>query len=440
MSYFISIKTAFRNDNERNIDHLNSVYKDYPNLLKMINGLFDDFNNKADIPGNKVLLKPNWVTHNKVEKDSLCLRTHDNFTLAVIEAVMQRNPREIVIGDAPIQSGQWDKIVPEPFLKKIGLLSRQYNIPVVVKDFRRITFSPSKNIRANERRALSEYVIFDLGRKSHLEEISQGSRNIFRVTDYPSDKMREFHRAGVHKYLIAKELFDCDLVISIPKAKTHQKAGITNSLKNIVGLNGDKAYLPHHRYGGVKNGGDCYPGGNILLLWAERALDIANKYQGGAFYKYWKLLAYRLWRLSFPSKKQNLSAGWYGNDTTWRMVLDLNIIIEYGCKDGTISDETQRKLLTITDGIIGGQGNGPLVPDPLPLGILSSSNNFALSDIALSYLMGFDLNKIPLLKFSSKKLENKVIRVTINDEEINLNDLIGYSIKTMPPPGWIDYL
>jgi len=40
-----------------------------------------------------------------------------------------------------------------------------------------------------------------------------------------------------------------------------------------------------------------------------------------------------------------LSGAWYGNDTVWRMVMDINKIISFGSLDGNIlSTYTQRKL------------------------------------------------------------------------------------------------
>ena len=109
------------------------------------------------------------------------------------------------------------------------------------------------------RSSISEYVIFDVGKDSYLEPITNDKKNLFRVNNYDPDRLAESHRAGVHKYCITKELFEADIIFSLPKVKTHQKAGITAALKNLVGLNGDKDYLPHHRIGGTEIGGDCYP-------------------------------------------------------------------------------------------------------------------------------------------------------------------------------------
>jgi hypothetical protein len=135
-----------------------------------------------------------------------------------------------------------------------------------------------------------------------------------------------------------------------------------------------------------------------------------------------------------------LSAGWYGNDTSWRMVLDLNHIAVYGNMDGSIAGEPVRKIYSLCDAIIAGQGDGPLHPDPLPMGMMSFTNNSAYNDICMSQLMGFDMAKIPLLKHSRNLSQNRDIKLSLNGEEVTEEDLKAFSIKTIPPSGWKDYL
>ncbi|MBK6345975.1 MAG: DUF362 domain-containing protein [Bacteroidales bacterium] len=174
-------------------------------------------------------------------------------------------------------------MLPEDFYSSVSDLGKKYSVPVNILDFRRVTFNPAENNPVKERNPLSAYLIFDLGKESCLEPISVEEGNIFRVTNYNPDRLAESHRKGMHKYCITKEIFEADLVISMPKIKTHQKSGITAALKNIVGVNGDKDYLPHHRIGGTGFGGDCYPGKSYLRLWAELAIDQANRHQGKCF-------------------------------------------------------------------------------------------------------------------------------------------------------------
>lgn len=438
MQSFVSILTFYNNAAERNFHQLSSIYRDKNVLEKAIENLIREHLNSGSVQGKKILIKPNWVKHSSFPEDEFCLRTHDNFTLAVLETFLKMRPAHIVIGDSPIQLTNWNKMLSSTFYSDIISLSARYNVPVSVIDFRRRKYSMKENSPLTEIRPLSEYVIFDLGKASMLEPITSQGRTKFRVTNYDPDRMQKAHAPGVHKYCIAKEFFDADIVISLPKIKTHQKTGITGALKNLVGINGDKDFLPHHRIGGTKRGGDCYPGGSYLRYWSEMALDEANRRQGRRSFWYWQKLSSILWRLSMPGPEHRIDAGWCGNDTTWRMVLDLNRIAEYGRADGTLAQDKQRQIYSLCDGIIAGQGDGPLRPEPLPLGIISFSNDSALNDKAMALLMGFDPRKLPLLKNSNPTGGSDTI--TFNGKKIHLSDLNAYALKALPPKGWINYI
>ena len=54
-----------------------------------------------------------------------------------------------------------------------------------------------------------------------------------------------------------------------------------------------------------------------------------------------------------------MGGGWYGNDTVWRMVLDLNRILIYGNPDGSMSDTPRRVFYSLTDALICGEGEWP---------------------------------------------------------------------------------
>jgi len=440
MKPFVDIVSVFTDNADRVVDQLELLYDDSQYLKETIGNLIDKWLSAEDIAGKRILLKPNWVRHSIKEEDAICLRTHDSFLLAALEIILIKKPASVVIGDAPIQGADWDAIAPEPLVTTIKVLSQRFKIPVWIKDFRRTIFTPSANRPQIDRSSLDEYLIFDLGHESYLEPVSLVAPNPFRVTCYNPDRLAESHGPGVHKYCITKELFNADVVISLPKIKTHQKAGMTGALKNLVGLNGDKDYLPHHRIGGTKVGGDCYPGGNYLRYWAELAMDQANRHQGAWAYKLWQKLSSLLWRLTFPGAVHQMAAGWYGNDTTWRMVLDLNKIAMYGNAEGKMCSTPQRTIYSLCDGIIGGQGNGPLDPDPLPLGLVSFSNHPYMTDICMAVLMGFDIQKIPLLASAQELSNQQEVSLYLDNKPITLNTLNNFSIKTVPPAGWAEYL
>ncbi|MBB3185988.1 DUF362 domain-containing protein [Microbacter margulisiae] len=436
---FLHIIRCFQDINDRNIDSLGKIYDDRAKLTAMITELLGhDF--LESVTGKKILLKPNWVKHSSKETDELCLRTNDQWVIAALEVILPQKPISVTIGDAPIQGCLWEKAISPSFIAQIEQLSEKAGIPVGIKDFRRRTFNPASNIPVSERNPISEYVILDIGSNSFLEPISNSGGN-FRVNDYDYQQLAKNQRKGVHKYCITRALFDADIVISMPKIKTHQKTGMTGALKNIVGLNGDKDYLPHHRVGGTKQGGDCYPGSNILRRISEIFIDLANKKQGTTYYLLLHRLSYLLWKMSFPKNTHNLGAAWYGNDTTWRMVMDLNKIAIYGKADGSLSNKPQRQLYSLCDGIIGGQGNGPLHPDPFPFGFVSFTNDSALNDLCMTTLMGFHPDKIPLIHTALKLTDIHNVLITLDHKKINtLQDLEPYSIHTTAAPGWDDYL
>jgi uncharacterized protein (DUF362 family) len=438
---FVHIQALFDEKKDRTIETLKECYNDKALLRSVIEGLSDKILVEQNVKGKKILLKPNWVKHPYQPHDDICLTTHPNFTLAVLEVVLAQKPASVVIGDAPIQGCRWDKMLGNDFAAEVKQLSQKHNVPVSIKDFRRVIFDPITNKAEPEKNPLSSYLIFDTGKKSFLEPITPEKKNLFRVAQYNPDKFIETHRRGMHKYCITRELFNADIVISLPKIKTHQKAGITGSLKNIVGLNGDKDFLPHHRIGGTEMGGDSYPGKNILRHWSELATDNASRKKGKASYWFWLRLSSLLWKISLPGKEHQPNAAWYGNDTTWRMVMDLNTIVLFGKADGTLAETPQRVLYSFCDGIIGGQGNGPLRPDPLNLGVVCFSDNSAATDICMALMMGLDTEKIPLLAAAKSFMPGSTLPVTItlNGQRIQQQELKKYAVAAAPPSGWINY-
>jgi hypothetical protein len=437
--YFLNIKTLFNNDVERNIKHLSLLYEERQVLYEIIKSLVEPHLNRKNIYHKKILLKPNWVRHNIKKSDDICLCTNENFIITLLEYILEQTPLSVVIGDAPIQGCKWEKLLSENFYKEIERLKIKFSIDIEIKDFRRTILDVKNNKIAKDLRPITDYIIFDMGKNSYLDPVSRNDKNPFRITDYDPERLAKSHSLGMHKYCLTKDIFDADIVITIPKVKTHQKSGLTNSLKIIVGVNGDKDFLPHHRKGGSKDEGDCYPGCNLLRKYAENILDYSNKNIGKWNFKILRKVVSLLWKLSNPAKEQNLGAAWHGNDTVWRMVMDLNKIALCGKKDGTLSDVPQRAIFTLCDGIIAGQGDGPLLPEPLEFGIISFSNNSYYTDICMAQLLQMDIDKIPLLKEAKRCCNSENIKLKLNNTYISEQDLLPYSIAAKMPPGWINY-
>lgn len=436
---FVNIATVFEESSGRRLEALQQTYADKALLLSLAEKLCGSVLTVEKISQKKVLLKPNWVKQPFREHDEICLCTHHSFILAALELVLKKGPASVVIGDAPIQGCYWEKLVTNELVEKVALLAKEYQVPVEIKDFRRVFFDTVANRLDKERNPMCNYIIFDVGSKSYLEPITQAGKKSFRVAQYNPDNFTDTHKPGMHKYCIAKELFSADVVISLPKIKTHEKTGITCALKNIVGFNGDKDYLPHHRVGGTGMGGDSYPGKNIIRYWAELAMDNANRNMGNFWYRVWFKISTTLWAISLPGKQHQWHAAWYGNDTTWRMVMDLNMIINYGKADGTLADTPQRELYSFCDGIVGGQGDGPLSPDPLNLGVVSFTNDAATNDICMATLMGMAVEKLPLLAAAKSFMPHRKVSVSLNGRPVKIEDLRQYAVSATPSRGWQQY-
>jgi uncharacterized protein (DUF362 family) len=358
-------------------------------------------------PGARVLIKPNLVLHQNEGTGGLdCLVTHPSLIRATVEAALRTDAAEVLVGDAPIQGCNFDTLVESSGLRdwaraQMALDSRFKG----VRDFRRTIGVLVHGVRVAAENLQSEdrFVLFDLGRQSLLEPIS-AAQNPFRVAWYDPRLMAKTHHPGVHQYLVAKEVVEADVIINLPKLKTHKKAGITCALKNLIGINGNKEYLPHHRLGGSQRGGDCYPGNGAVKRAIEYISDQQNLTSSYAAGMLWRLLFALLARTSrAQGDRTGTDGSWSGNDTIWRTCLDLNRILLYGRTDGTrrngiMTDEIQRRVIHVADAVVAGQGNGPLAPQPLSLGLIFGGNNAAAMDWVGAHLLAYEPEKIPLVR------------------------------------------
>jgi uncharacterized protein (DUF362 family) len=352
-------------------------------------------------PGSRVVLKPNWVSHHNQSGAGLeCLVTHPSLIEAVLEYVALARPGEVVLGDAPVQGCDFAALIAACGVDALVARFHTRGLNIRLADFRRsVRAGPALGAQRREDcRGPEQYVLFDLGTESLLEPLSADAAK-FRVTMYDPRLLLRAHAPGRHQYLIAREVLEADVVINLPKLKTHKKACITGALKNLVGVNGNKEYLPHHRKGGAASGGDCYPGRSWRKARAEDLLDAANRRQPGgvqALLARSASLALRWARLA--GEDADLEGSWYGNDTVWRMCLDLQRILRYGRADGTLGAAPQRSVVTITDAIVAGEGEGPLASTPRPAGFITGAVSPAAADWVHARLMGFDPRRIPLVR------------------------------------------
>jgi len=379
-----------------------------------------DWNPLGDIiqPGQRVLVKPNFVSHDSRRASLDSLVTHGSLIRAVLDYVMLAKPSRVVVADAPLLGCDFGRLMQATGLERVASLYAKEGWPVEWLDLRCMSLRKSQG-RFRLPVALSgvrDTVEFDLKHESLLDPVTSASTRFNNDVYAPGA-----HRPGVHRYSIAAEVIESDVVLSLPKLKTHKKAGLTGALKNAVGTCGRKDFLPHYRKGGSECGGDCYRGTSWLKDLADRLLDYGTRGTGlrALLADYGVGRCVRLSQLA--GDDSSWDGNWHGNDTVWRMALDLNRVIMYGRPDGTLSNVTQRRLAYITDAIVAGEGDGPLAPTPKALGLVSLGLNPAAVDYVHAYLMGLDWKRLPIVREAFGRFTHPLVDFTPEQVKLRMD-------------------
>lgn len=432
-------------------------------------------------PGDTVVIKPNLVLNTCDPDIQSCTTTHPSLIRPLIDYCWKalKGQGRIIVGDCPGAEADFDEIVTRTGLADMINQMQERGVAVELKDFRAVRVVTENGIWVREQhntREVGKGKIVDLGTES-LFANNQYTRAKFHGAGYDIKATNRYHHGAVHQYCVSKDILCADVVISVPKFKSHRKAGVTCCLKNLVGINADKNYLPHFIMGSKNMGGDEMPeipGNRVLLM---RCYNWLREY---VLARGWKVLgkpAAALLRYFHNNKKatvadvtttakysakeilekqskdvdlahsiharisrQSVAAGaWPGNQTICRMILDLNRIFMCCGKDGILRDVTDRKIFYIADAVEIGMGNGPTHPMPAHCGIVAAGwNGFAL-DTALLKLFGIDYHAIPLYNIAEGL--NWIHRDGIGQQLVNGQPVAGLLetlLKVVPPENW-DY-
>lgn len=412
-------------------------------------------------PGDRIVIKPNWLApSHKYNKDEwLSVITHPAVITAVLRLALMclKGKGQVVIADAPQTDSSWLEIMklmnPEQWI----LMGKHSGVNVQILDLRDDEWTEKDGIIIERKKLPGDpkgSTECDLANSSEFVAHKKSPRGYYGA-DYNKEETNQAHSIGRHLYRVSRSVIEADVFINIPKMKTHKKAGITCSLKNLVGVNTYKNYLPHYNMGTPADSGDQFPFSTKK-----------NKYESYLVAKFQKFL------LKYKGKKSNLSfllklgkkvfgdsrysirsGNWYGNDTVWRMVLDLNKILFYANPDGTFRSDiiaNKKKYISVVDGIISGEGDGPEVTDQKSTGILIAGNNPLAVDAVCAKIMGFDWAKMPLIKnafliknyplgaFSYNDIIVESKNPVFNKKLDRISSENLFSFK--PPRGWIGHI
>ncbi|HEV8544263.1 MAG TPA: DUF362 domain-containing protein [Verrucomicrobiae bacterium] len=406
-------------------------------------------------PGDRVVLKPNWVKEYDERRPGPGQWEHVVTHPAVIEGVVHwaaeklTGQGKIVICDAPQTDSSFDKLKEycglEDMLKR--LRQRFPELTIELLDLRPEEWLAIDGVVVSKTRQPGD----PLGStKVSLDDASEfveysGEGRLYGAS-YNVAETNERHHGNRHDYLLCRTPMDADVLINLPKLKTHKKVGITCALKNLVGINANKNWLPHHTEGSPEDGGDQFPKATpkarLEQSWMAAAKRLVK--DSPALSRLFVPIK-KVGRLYFGDTLKVVRSGnWHGNDTCWRMVLDLNKCLFFFGGGGQRRQKPLR-YLAIVDGIIGGEGSGPMSPDPVASGVILAGVHPAAVDLAAATLMGFDWRKIRLLKncfamdrlnfvdFTPEQIELASNKAAWNGRLEQIDDVFAFQ----PHFGWV---
>lgn len=162
-------------------------------LAVIVQQQYQHFKDKVPLQGKRVVLKPNLVEYHRDK----VINTNPNVVAAVIELCRREGAAEIIVAEGP---GHWRNVEYLVSASGLGDVLKRYQVPFI-------------DINHDEPMKLP---------------------NMGRLT-------------GLEYLYLSRTVATADVLISLPKLKTHHWAGVTLSLKNMFGT------LPGICYGWPKN-------------------------------------------------------------------------------------------------------------------------------------------------------------------------------------------
>lgn len=402
---------------------------------------------------SRIFVLPNLVTWRPRGLEAICTSP------TVIGQVLTQlrdlfRAAQIRWGNAPLQGCDWDRLVEALSLRQIahGHLSFAKGAiegPLDLRGLRARWGRWGTLTKRETERCRGSYVFVDLGEESLLEELYWSEpAPVFAVSDYPLSWTAGYHSRGRHVYVIHRAVLEADLVVSVPKLKTHEKVGITCALKGTVGAVARKECLPHFRIGGVGEGGDEYPAAGVAAKAALSVLRHADALGVSILANILRVPAKATLKFEQRARGSILGGAWHGNDTCWRMAIDVARILRYARPDGSLSDVPVREHIAIVDGIVAGEGEGPLRPTPRYVGALIAGADVCAVDYACALVMGFQPLKLPLIRGSFREMAYRLtqlspsgVRIFLDEREVPHSQVPQrFAPAFRPPRGWAKVL
>jgi uncharacterized protein (DUF362 family) len=444
----------FTSDNEVFISNVD-VYNEsviYNNIPKHLFRIIE--------PGNTVVIKPNWIRESHLTKSEEWeyIITHPTLISAVLTVVLEflNGSGKIIIADGPETASNFKKILEHYPIQDWSTACKNEKVELIIIDLREDQWIVDNNVII-ERQKLSgdPKGSTQVNLKEDMSEFynkMKSSKGYFGA-DSDIHETNFAHNGSDNLYRVSKSIIEADVFINLAKLKTHKKAGITACLKNLVGINTYKNYLPHCSLGTRTENGDQFSENSHKTSIEATFMPIIHQH----VLRFPKLAVIfspfiSLGKKIFGSNQKTIrGGGWHGNDTLWRTILDLNKILLYANPDGSMRlprSNSKKKYIGIVDAIIAGQGDGPKSPDPIKMNFIISGINPVAIDTVCATLMGFNPDKIPMIKnaFNIKHFPivdflPHYITINYSNNKFPLSNIpLSMIIPLTPNIGWKGYI
>ncbi|MEE8305951.1 MAG: DUF362 domain-containing protein [Gammaproteobacteria bacterium] len=241
----------------------------------IVSGLQELAVTRSEIKGKRILLKPNLV---EPQPGTVHINTHPLIVRGAAEAFLSLGAEQVTVGEGPGHGRD--------------------------------------TLRALEASGMGDILVED-----RIPFVDLNSDDVYSVPNKGG-----YSRLKTLTFPVA--LRQSDLIVSMPKLKTHHWAGVTLSMKNMFGV------MPGMLYG-----------------WPKNVLH---------------------------------------REGIGKCILDINM--------------TLQPHLAIVDGVIGMEGDGPIMGPPRHAGVLVMGRNFVAVDATCSRIMGVDPEKVPYLAVAATRL------------------------------------
>ncbi len=189
----VHVLTHLRQPDPQSAVHIAPVADYNADLADVIRRQYEHFRTRVPLAGKRVVLKPNLVEYHRDK----VINTHPHVVAAVIELCRREGAAEVLVAEGP---GHWRNVEYLVSASGLGDVLRHYKTPFI-----------------------------DLNHDEPIKRLNLG-----RLT-------------GLQHLYLSQTVATADVVISLPKLKTHHWAAATLSLKNLFGT------LPGICYGWPKN-------------------------------------------------------------------------------------------------------------------------------------------------------------------------------------------